>query len=153
MINLNTFNEETVDWQPLPGPDGSAADHIGMSILNIDDNAKIVDVLFKFAANEKILWHKHTSDFNTFVVKGEHRIYSLDGELREVRPAGTFKATQASEDPHTEGGGDEDVVILFSLRPYDDERPIYEILDEDHEVVAEMTFNAMKDIYLATEKH
>ena len=52
-----------------------------MSILNIDDEAKIVDVLFKFAANEKILLHKHTAAFNTFVVKGEHRIYTPEGEL------------------------------------------------------------------------
>ena len=55
MLDLNSFDESKVEWDPLPGPDGSPADHIGMSILNIDDEAKIVDVLFKFAANEKIL--------------------------------------------------------------------------------------------------
>ena len=151
MNNSTLFDENTVNWKPLPGPDGSPADHIGMSILNVDEKAKIVDVLFKFEANKKILWHKHTSGFNTFVVKGEHRIYSLEGELREVRPAGTFKASPASEEPHTEGGGDEDVVILFSLRPYDAEKPIYEILDTNHEVVATMTFDAMKDLYQASE--
>ena len=148
-MNLVNFDEKAVDWQPLPGPDGSPAEHIGMSILSVDDNAKIIDVLFKFSANQKIISHRHTSDFNTFVVKGEHRIYTLDGELSEVRPAGTFKATAASDDAHTEGGGDEDVVILFSLRPYDAEKPIYEMLDEDHDVVAIMTFNAMKELYLA----
>ena len=50
-----------------------------MSILSVDDKAKIIDVLFKFAANEKINGHRHKPDFNTFVVKGEHRIYDLGG--------------------------------------------------------------------------
>ena len=60
--------------------------------MNVDDEAKIVDVLFKFAANEKILLHRHTSHFNTFVVQGEHRIYEPDGTLKETRPVGTYKA-------------------------------------------------------------
>ena len=114
----------------------------------IRNTARVKIFFFKFAANEKIIGHRHTSDFNTFVVKGEHRIYDIDGELREIRPAGTYRATEASDDAHTEGGGDEDVVILFSLRPYDNEKPIYEILDENHEVIATMTFDAMKDLYL-----
>ena len=38
-------------------------------------------------------------------------------------------------------------LILFSLRPYDHEKAIYEILDENHEVIATMTFDAMKDLY------
>ena len=147
MLDLNSFDESKVEWDPLPGPDGSPADHIGMSILNIDDEAKIVDVLFKFAANEKILLHKHTAAFNTFVVKGEHRIYNPEGELTDVRPAGTYKAGVANEEPHTEGGGDEDVVILFSLRPYDAEIPIYEILDENRDVAATMNFNALKELH------
>ena len=147
MVNLNTFDETKISWDPLPGPDGSPADHIGMSILNVDDQAKIVDVLFKFGANEKILLHKHTAAFNTFVVKGEHRIYSPEGKLKEVRPAGTYKAGVPSEEPHTEGGGDEDVIILFSLRPYDAESPIYEILDENHEIAATMNFDALKELH------
>ena len=147
MNNANSFDDSKIDWDPLPGPDGSPAEHIGMSILNIDEKAKIVDVLFKFAANEKIVMHKHTSAFNTFVVKGEHRIYNTKGQLTEVRPAGTYKAGLASDEPHTEGGGDEDVVILFSLRPYASEVPIYETLDENREVAATMTFNALRDLH------
>ena len=39
------------------------------------------------------------------------------------------------------------VVILFSLRPYDAELPIYEILDENQDVVATMNFTALKELY------
>jgi len=147
MLDLNSFDESKVEWDLLLGPDGSPTDHVRMSILNIDDEAKIVDVLFKFAANEKIVVHQHTSAYNTFVVKGEHRIYTPEGELTEVRPAGTYKAGVASEEPHTEGGGDEDVVILFSLRPYDAETPIYEILDDNRDVAATMNFNGLKELH------
>ncbi|MEK9877599.1 MAG: hypothetical protein VW684_13155 [Betaproteobacteria bacterium] len=44
-----------------------------MSILNLDENAKIVDVLFEFVATEKIIERRHASEFNTFPAKGEHR--------------------------------------------------------------------------------
>ena len=54
MIDPKLFNESEVNWQPLPGPDGNPADHIGMSILSVDDNAKIIDVLAKVAANGKL---------------------------------------------------------------------------------------------------
>ena len=69
MTNLSRFDERTVDWQPLPD-----VDHVWLSILNVDDTAKIVDVLFKFSAHEKIILHRHTANFNTFVIQGEHRI-------------------------------------------------------------------------------
>ena len=45
MLDVNSFDESKIDWKPLPGPDGEPADHILLSILNVDDKAKIVDVL------------------------------------------------------------------------------------------------------------
>ncbi|GIR88307.1 MAG: regulator [Pseudomonadota bacterium] len=149
MLDVNNFDENKIDWKPLPGPDGNPADHIGCSILNVDDEAKIVDVLFRFSANEKIVNHRHTAVFNTFVVKGEHHIYDLQGNLKEVRKPGTFKVGKPDIEPHTEGGGDEDVFILFSLRPYTADGPIYEILDEDGEIASVMTFEGLKELYEA----
>ena len=100
MLNIQHFDETKINWQPLPGPDGSPADHLGCSILHIDDEAKIVDILFKFSANEKIVNHRHTSDFNTFVVKGELHIYDLEGNTKEVRYPGTYTAGIANDEPH-----------------------------------------------------
>ena len=141
MNNLYSFDESKINWQPLPG-----IDHVVLSILDVDDTAKIVDILFKFSANEKIVLHRHVSAFNTFVVQGEHRIYNPDGELTEIRPVGTYKAGLPDIKPHREGGGEEDVIILFSLRPYNN-GPIYEILDENHEVEATMTFDDLKEMH------
>ena len=43
MTNLSRFDQSKVEWQPLPD-----VDHVWLSILNVDDTAKIVDVLFKY---------------------------------------------------------------------------------------------------------
>ena len=137
------FDETKIDWNPLPDPDGNPADYISMSILNLDDEAKIADVLFKFAAEAKILKHRHTCHYSTFTVKGELRIFDAQEKLIEIRPAGTFKWGAPGE-VHTEGGGKEDVVALFSLRPYSASAPIYEILDDNFEVAATVTFEDLK---------
>ena len=120
-------------------------EHAWISILDVDDTAKIIDILLKFSANEEIVLHRHASVFNTFVVKGEHRIYNSDGELTESISVGTYTNGSPDIDAHREGGGDEDVIILFSLRPYSDGL-IYEILDENHEVDLAVGFNDFKDM-------
>jgi len=131
MNSKHAFDETKINWQPLPD-----VDHVWLSILNIDDTAKIVDVLFKFSAHEKIKLHRHTANFNTLVLQGEHRIYNADGELPDI-------------EPHREGGGEENVIILFSLRPYNND-PIYELLDENHEIEGTMTFDDLKEMHEAT---
>ncbi len=141
MSDPSAFDESSVDWQQLPG-----IDHTWLSILSVDDTAKIVDILFKFSANEKIVLHRHVAAFNTFVIRGEHRIYNPDGELTEIRPVGTYKASPAGVEPHREGGGDEDVLVHFSLRPYKN-GPVYEVLDENHQLVSTMTFDDLKQMY------
>ena len=141
MSNVHNFDESTIEWDRLPD-----IDHVWLSILHVDDTAKVIDVLFKFAAHEKIVLHRHVAAFNTFVVQGEHRIYNPEGELTEVRPAGTYKAGLANIEPHQEGGGDEDVIILFSLRPYN-HGAIYEVLDDKQEILSTMTFDDLKEMY------
>jgi len=86
MLDINSFDEDAIAWRELPD-----VENVWLSILDVDEKAKIVDVLFRFAANEKIVLHRHVSAFHTFVVKGEHRIYTPEGELKEVRPVGTYK--------------------------------------------------------------
>ncbi len=141
MSDSNTFNAANINWQPLDG-----VEHAWLSIVDVDETAKIIDVLFKFSAQEQIVLHRHVAAFNTLVIQGEHRIYSPEGDLTETRPAGTYKAGRPSIEPHREGGGEEDVIILFSLRPYNN-GPIYEVLDDNHNVASTMTFDDLKAIY------
>jgi hypothetical protein len=106
-------------------------------VLDIDEPNGIIHVLYKFAANEKILLHRHKTVNKTFVIQGEHRLYHANGEIKEIRPVGSYKVSPPSPDPHREGGGDEDVIVHFTI--YGGKETLYEILDDDLNVVAPLT--------------
>ena len=126
-----TFDDSNIDWKRLEG-----IDHLWLSVLNIDDDAGIVHVLYKFAANEKILLHRHKTLNKTFVIQGEHRLYHANDEIKEVRPVGSYKVSPPSEDPHREGGGDQDVIVFFTIYG---KGLLYELLDDAQNVVAPVT--------------
>jgi len=94
-------------------------EHLHYAILDIDEHNKIIDVIFKFAAHQKILLHRHKALNKTFVIQGEHHLYEADGRLKEVRAVGSYTSSLPSDDPHREGGGDIDVIVLFSIRGSD----------------------------------
>ena len=98
----------------------------------MDEKNSIADVLFKFAANEKIVLHRHLAHNNTFVVQGEHRLYHANGEIKEIRPVGSMTSSPPNKDPHREGGGEQDVIIAFSIRG---SGVLYELLDDDQNVI------------------
>jgi hypothetical protein len=134
------FDDSHIQWQTLAG-----FDHLHYSILDIDESSKIVDVLFKFAARQQIVLHRHKALNKTFVIQGEHRLYHADGSLKEVRPVGKYTSSQASEEPHREGGGDGDVVVFFSIRGSD--RVFYQILDDELNVIGELGMRDFIDLY------
>ena len=119
----HTFDDSNIKWNRL----GDYL-HLHYSILDVDEKNGIADVLFKFAANEKIVLHRHLAQNNTFVVQGEHRLYKPDGTLKEIRPVGSMTSSPPSDEPHREGGGDQDVIIAFSIRG---DGVLYQLLDED----------------------
>jgi 2,4'-dihydroxyacetophenone dioxygenase len=73
----------------------------------VDEANKIVDVLFKFAANKQIVLHRHKADYRTLVIQGELRIYRANGDIKEIRPVGSYVFTPAGGEPHREVGGDQ----------------------------------------------
>jgi hypothetical protein len=128
-----TFDDRNIEWKRL-----ADADHLWLSVLDIDERNGLIHVLYKFAANEKILLHRHKTLNKTFVIQGEHRLYDPSGAIKEIRPVGSYKVSPPSPEPHREGGGgDEDVVVFFTI--YGGAETLYEILDDDLEVVAPLT--------------
>jgi quercetin dioxygenase-like cupin family protein len=119
----HTFDDRNIRWNRL-----GDFEHLHYSILDIDETNHIADVLFKFAANQKIVLHRHLAHNNTFVVQGEHRLYRPDGSVKEIRPVGSMTSSPPSNEPHREGGGDQDVIIAFSIRG---DGLLYELLDDD----------------------
>jgi 2,4'-dihydroxyacetophenone dioxygenase len=85
-------------------------------------------------ANKKSALHNHCADYMTLVIQGDLRIYRPNGELKEVRPVGSFVSTAAGGESHTEGGGDQEAIVFYSIRNV--ERLAYEFLDEESKVVA-----------------
>ncbi|WP_445369498.1 regulator [Methylomonas sp. BW4-1] len=134
------FNDSHIDWQTLAN-----FEHLQYSILDIDTQRHIIDVLFKFAANQQIVLHRHKALNKTFVIQGEHRLYHEDGSIKEIRPVGQYTSSPASDVPHREGGGEVDVIVLFSIRGGDG--VLYEILDNTQNVIGELTWQDFIDLY------
>jgi quercetin dioxygenase-like cupin family protein len=125
----HTFDDRNIIWRRL-----GDFEHFHYSILDIDQDRRIVDVLFKFAANQQIVLHRHLVHNNMLVIQGEHRLYEANGTLKEIRPVGRYTSSPPNAEPHREGGGDQDAVVLFSIRAQSD--PFYEILDDELKPIA-----------------
>lgn len=123
------FDTRNILWNTIEG-----FDHVAYHVCAVDEVKRIVDILFKFDANSKIALHRHKADYITLVLQGELRIYRANGELKEIRPVGSYVAGTADGEPHAEGGGDQDVIAFFSNRNV--ENLVYEILDESQNIIA-----------------
>lgn len=134
----HTFDDSNITWNSL-----ADFEHLHYSILAIDEKNRIAEVLFKFAANEQIALHRHKAHNNTFVVQGEHRLYRPDGSLKEIRAVGSMTCSGPDTEPHREGGGDQDVIILFSIRG---DGVLYELLDDDQNLVGTLSFQDLIDL-------
>jgi hypothetical protein len=51
----------------------------------------------------------------------------------------------ASNEPHREGGGDQDVIILFSIRGTDG--TMYEFVDDDNNVISNFGMDDFTELY------
>jgi len=136
------FYDRHIKWQTLAN-----FEHLQYSILDIDEPNKIIDVLFKFSARQQIVLHRHKVLNKTFVIQGEHRLYEADGRLKESRKVGSYTSSPPSDEPHREGGGNEDVIVLFSIRGSDG--VLYEILDDELNVIGALAMQDFVDLYAA----
>jgi quercetin dioxygenase-like cupin family protein len=140
-MTIGAFDDRNIRWRTIEG-----IEHIAYHIYDVDEANRIVDVIFKFAANKQIVLHRHMAAYRTLVIQGELRIYRANGELKEIRPVGSYVSTPAGGEPHREGGGDEEAIVFFSNRNIDG--VVYELLDDDLNPVATLgiaEFKALLD--------
>jgi quercetin dioxygenase-like cupin family protein len=137
MTRGDKFDARNITWHTLEG-----IENLEYHIYAVDEALKIVDVMFKFAANKKVVLHRHHADYITLVIQGELRIYRANGELKEVRPVGSYVATRAGGEPHFDGAGEVDAIAFFSNRGQDG--VIYEILDDDLNTLATLGLQDFK---------
>jgi quercetin dioxygenase-like cupin family protein len=131
------FDDSNIRWNTLEG-----IDDLWYHMLNVDESNRIVDILFKFSANAKVILHRHWTNYSTFIIQGELRLYNARNELVEIRKTGSYVSKAAHGEPHREGGGDEDVIGVFSNRNVDG--PVYEILDDELNTLSFLGFDDFK---------
>ena len=136
------FNDQNIHWHKL-----GDFENFVYSVLDIDVENKIVDVIFKFEAHKKIILHRHKALNKSLVIQGEHRIYKTNGELKERRPVGSYTSSPASPEPHSECGGDEGAVVFFSIRG--ETGVLYEVLDAEENLLGTLGFQDFIDLFAA----
>jgi 2,4'-dihydroxyacetophenone dioxygenase len=148
-MSAHTFDDRNIAWRKLEG-----FDQIFYFIYEVDETNGSADFLIKFLPNQKIMPHRHKASYRTFVVQGELRIFRLNGELKEVRPVGSYVISGGNGEPHTESAGDEEAIVLFSNRNIENGE-IYEFLDDDGNIAVALgiaDLRALFDAQKAEEK-
>ena len=107
------FDDSILTWHKLDW-----LEHVWYYVYDVDRKNGIVDTLFKFAPNSKAMLHQHKTPYVTLVLQGELRFYRPNGELREIRPTGSYVKGVANGEPHLEGGGDQETIVFFSRAQY-----------------------------------
>tara|TARA_R110002096_G_scaffold99108_11_gene219818 strand:+ start:400 stop:867 length:468 start_codon:yes stop_codon:yes gene_type:complete len=145
MVNAQQtgFDDRNINWRRL-----GDFDHFTYTIFAIDEAREIADFSLKFESSERIFLHRHRAHTNTFVVAGEHRLYEPDGSLKETRPIGSFTASPASPDPHSEGGGEDGAVVIYNTRGSSD-GVVFDVLDEQQNTVGTLTFSDLTNLFAA----
>ena len=141
-VAFHDFYDGKLPWYTLDG-----FDNISYHVLEVNERLRSVDLLFKFAADKKIGLHRHMAPYRTLVLQGELRIYRPNGELKDVRPTGSYVAGEANGEPHTEGGGDIDAIVYFTNREVGD--VIYENMDEKFNITSTFGPKDFKSLLLA----
>jgi hypothetical protein len=125
------FDDRNIRWRKL-----GDLEHFVFYVFHVDPTGGIVDFIAKFEPNQRIILHRHLALTNTFVVQGEHRLYEPDGKLKEVRPVGSYTSSPPGE-PHTEGAGDQECILLYSVRGRND--VLFELLNDNRNVVGTLS--------------
>ena len=101
------------------------------SLLYVDLEKRVVDLLFQFDANQRCFYHRHYHPTSSLVLYGEHHIYEPKlggGENHKVRKAGQF-AISTGQETHIEGAGDIGCTIYQNVRAESD--LVYSVLNSD----------------------
>jgi hypothetical protein len=110
------FDDSILTWHKLDW-----LENVWYYVYDVDRKNRIVDALFKFAPYSKAMLHQHKTPYVTLVLQGELRFYRPNGELKEIRPVGSYVQGVANGEPHMEGGGDQETIVFFSVRNIESE--------------------------------
>ncbi|NNC37862.1 MAG: hypothetical protein EX271_03025 [Acidimicrobiales bacterium] len=140
MTNIPTLKD--IKFGPMPAIEG-----LEVRVLDVDLDRQIADAVFRFPPNQLVAMHRHVSQTNMMILDGELQIFEEDGSIRDRRTAGKYyRGTR--DDAHTEGGGPDGAIVLYSVRGHG-VAEIIEILDDKGDVLGALTFNDVAAIEAA----
>ncbi|MGE0683181.1 MAG: hypothetical protein AB7P69_20060 [Candidatus Binatia bacterium] len=119
------FDTSEVDWKDF------ITAGCYYKLLDVNVAARTADMIVKFDPGARCMYHRHVAPCTSLVLEGELHIIDQTetGEkLRTIKPAGTF-TSGVEDDLHVEGGGENGVIVYFSMRGSSDR--IYDLLDAD----------------------
>ncbi len=141
------FDPGRYKWRQVTGEPGlSYKVRHDYTILGYDLAAGTLDMVVRWAGDGgHCMMHRHTATTTILVLEGEQHLWDLhpDGTRGKprVRRAGDYALTVGDELPHLERGGDEGGMVFFGNHSSDGR--LYEILDEDLKVVADVTMEVL----------
>ena len=133
--------DHEINWLPFAG-----IENLELSLLDIDEERSVVDLIVRFAPNKTVTMHNHLAQTNMLIIQGELRIYEPDGSIREARTPGKYYRGRTG-DAHSEGGGPDGAVVFYSMRA-DDNPNVLDVMDDDGNVQATLS---MDDVRAAWE--
>ena len=142
-VPFSLYDHE-INWQPFAG-----IENLELTLCDIDEERSVVDLLVRFAPDQTVTMHNHLAQTNMFIIQGELRMYEPDGSVREVRPAGRYYRGRTN-DAHSEGGGPDGAVVLYSMRA-DDNDEVLQVLADDQSVVATLTMDDVRAAWTAQQ--
>ncbi len=118
------FDTRTVDWKDF------ITAGCYYKLLDVNVAARTADMIVKFDPGARCMYHRHVAPCTSLVLEGELHIIDQTNtgeKLRVVRPAGMY-TSGVEDDMHVEGGGENGVIVFFSMRGSSDR--IYDLLDD-----------------------
>ena len=146
-MTLNFSDPERYKWREVTGgPELSYKVRHDFTILGSDVAAGTLDMLVRWHGDGgHCPVHRHASTTTVLVLAGEQHLWDMhpDGSRGDykVRHAGDYALTVGDALPHLERGGDEGGLVFFGNHASDG--LLYEILDEDMKVVADVTIESL----------
>ena len=134
--------DHEINWLPFAG-----IENLELSLLDIDEERSVVDLIVRFAPNKTVTMHNHLAQTNMLIIQGELRIYEPDGSVREARTPGRYYRGRTG-DAHSEGGGPDGAVVFYSMRA-DDDPNVLDVMDDDGNVQATLTMDDVRAAWAA----
>ncbi len=143
----SSFDPSRHKWREVKGEPGlSYKVRHDYTILGYDLGAGTLDMVVRWAGDGgHCPIHRHVATTTVLVLEGEQHLWDLNPDgthgPEKVRRAGDYALTVGDALPHLERGGDEGGLVFFGNHAADGR--LYEILDEDMKVVADVTMETL----------